>query len=56
VLGLAAVWTGMVLGRRVARLPVRRGPVRRGGPQAAPPAVQPEPDRTQAASPEGRSR
>lgn len=56
VLGLAAVWTGMVLGRRVARLPVRRGPVRRGGPQAAPPAVQPEPDRAQAASPEGRSR
>lgn len=32
VAGLAAVWTGVALTRRLVGRPVRRGPIRRGGP------------------------
>ncbi|WP_063836934.1 fluoride efflux transporter CrcB [Phaeacidiphilus oryzae] len=36
VAGLAAIWTGMVLGRLAGRLPVRRGPRRREPAPSAP--------------------
>ncbi|WP_241968579.1 fluoride efflux transporter CrcB [Streptomyces sp. ICBB 8177] len=46
VAGLAAVWTGIVLARRLSGLPVRRGPRRRGetglAPEPAQSAPQPE--------------
>ncbi|MEY9967935.1 CrcB protein [Streptacidiphilus sp. MAP12-16] len=43
IAGLAAVWTGIVLARRAAGLPVRRGPRRRSRPFPAAPPVPPAP-------------
>jgi CrcB protein len=54
IAGLAAVWTGIALVRRLAGLPVRRGPSRRsesGRTASAPPAATRPAEETSATEP-----